>query len=462
MVPSTQTSSEGEDLGQCRIGQGSATSLPAIADDSVDAIVTDPPYYDNVMYSECSDYFYVWMKRALRDTWPELCNLETTDKQGEAVANPSLYTRVATHSGRSKRKPGTKSAADLAEEHYERMLRSSWREAHRVLREGGVMTVMFTHKRVDAWDTLGASLLDAGFSIESSWPVHTEAESSLHQAKKNSASSTIFLTCRKRGSTEPAFFSDLRPEIQRTAREAAIRFAADGLTGIDLTLSTYGPVLSVLSRRWPVYTGQLDADGNRQVIRPDEALTLAYEEVARLKKRALLGGKDTVFDPYTDWYLTAWNDFRAAEFPSGEALKLSLATHVDLDDVDKGRRLIATKSGSATLQTPAQRVTAGKLDPDDDDFPTQVDRLHALMYVYQHDGLQAARTWLTRRGWTDDRTLSDLVQAAGNAIPRTQTAKGWVREEAKALDDLAATLFPDVTLAPPDTGQPAQQALELA
>lgn len=230
-------------------------------------------------------------------------------KPANAVAD------VATHSGRGKRKPGTKSAAELADEHYERMLRSAWREAHRVLRDDGVMTVMFTHKRVDAWDTLGASLLDAGFAIEASWPVHTESEHSLHQAKKNSASSTIFLACRKRGSTEPAFFSDLRGEITRTAREAAKRFAADGLTGIDLTLATYGPVLGVLSRRWPVYTGQLDADGNRQVIRPDEALTLAYEEGARLKKRALLGGKDAVFDPYTDWYLTAWNDFRAVEFP---------------------------------------------------------------------------------------------------------------------------------------------------
>jgi putative DNA methylase len=444
-----------------RVLRGSATSLESVPSGSVDALVTDPPYYDNVIYSECSDYFYVWLKRALWDTWPEFCDLELTDKQGEAVANPALYTTVATHSGRGKRKPGTKTAGELADEHYERMLRSAWREAHRVLRDDGVMTVMFTHKRVDAWDTLAASLLNAGFSIEASWPVHTESEHSLHQAKKNSASSTILLACRKRGSTEPAFFSDLRDEITQTARAAAKRFAADGLIGIDLTLATYGPVLGVLSRRWPVYTGQLDTNGNRQVIRPDQALTLAYEEVARLKKRALLGGKDTVFDSYTDWYLTAWNDFRAAEFPSGEALKLSLATHVDLDDVDKGRRLIATKSGSATLQTPAQRVSAGKLDPDDDEFSTQVDRLHALMYVYQYDGLQTARSWLARRGWSDDRVLSDLVQAAGNAIPRTKMAKEWVREEAKVLDDLAATLFADVTFAPAEAGEPAQQSLEL-
>jgi putative DNA methylase len=447
--------------GACRVLRGSAAGLGQVETGSVDALVTDPPYYDNVIYSECSDYFYVWLKRALRDTWPEFCDLELTEKQGEAVANPALYANVATHAGHGKRKPGTKTAAELADQHYERMLGSAWREAHRVLRDDGVMTVMFTHKRVDAWDTLGASLLNAGFSIDASWPVHTESEHSLHQAKKNSASSTIFLACRKRGFTEPAFFSDLRDEITHTARDAAKRFAADGLTGIDLTLATYGPVLGVLSQRWPVYTGQLDSNGERQVIRPDQALTLAYEEVARLKKRALLGGKDTVFDPYTDWYLTAWNDFRAAEFPSGEALKLSLATHIDLDDVDKGRRLIATKAGWATLQTPAERVTAGKLDPDQDDFPTQVDRLHALMYIYQHDGLQTARTWLARRGWSDDRILSDLLQAAGNAIPRIKMATGWLREESRVIDDLAATLFPDVTFAPAETGVPAQQTLDL-
>ena len=462
IAPSAQQNTgDSAQRGKSHVTRGSATALTTVASASVDAIVTDPPYYDNVMYSECSDFFYVWMKRALRDSWPEFCELELTDKQNEAVANPSLYADVATHAGRGKRGIGTKTAAELAEEHYERLLRGAWREAHRVLRDDGVMTVMFTHKRVTAWDTLGASLLDAGFSIESSWPVRTEFEHSLHQAKKNSASSTIFLTCRKRGTSEPAFFSDLRPEIQRTAREAATRFARDGLTGIDLTLATYGPVLSILSKSWPVFTGRLDSDGRREVIRPEQALVLAYEEVARLKKRALLGGKDTPFDAQTDWYLTAWNDFRASEFPAGEALKLSLATHVDLDDVDRGRRLIATKAGWAVLQTPAQRVSAKKLDPDAEVFATQIDRLHALMYVYEHDGMQAARLWLARHGWQDDRTLRDLVQAVANAIPRTLDKGGFVREEAGVLDGLAATLFPDVELLPVSSTEVAQQSLEL-
>ena len=65
-------------------------------------------------------------------------------------------------------------------------------EADRTLRDDGVMTVMFTHKRAEAWDTLGMGLMQAGFTIETSWPVNTESEQSLHQAKKNAASTTPF------------------------------------------------------------------------------------------------------------------------------------------------------------------------------------------------------------------------------------------------------------------------------
>jgi putative DNA methylase len=74
---------------------------------------------------------------------------------------------------------------------------AAFREMHRVLHPDGVLTVMFTHKRVEAWDTLASALIGAGFAIKASWPVHTESEHSLHQAKKNAAASTILLVCRK-------------------------------------------------------------------------------------------------------------------------------------------------------------------------------------------------------------------------------------------------------------------------
>lgn len=422
---------------------GSSTALD-FPDESLDAVVTDPPYYDNVMYSELADYFYVWLKRALRDAWPELCEPPLTDKQAEAVANPSLFRDVA-----GKKKEGGKPAGELADERYEDLLTDSFQEAQRVLKSDGVLTVMFTHKRVDAWDTLGQALLEAGFSIHSSWPVHTESERSLHQAKKNSASSTILLACRKRVTTEPAYWTDIRSEVQRTARESATRFADDGVSGIDLTLSTFGPVLGVVSRNWPVYSGELDDDGNPEILRPDIALDLAREEVARLKKRGLLGGRDVEFDRVTDWYLLAWSDFEAAEFPTGEALKLSIATHLDLDELNKEYKVVRARSGTTTILSPAQRRTAGAVDPDASSFPHLIDGLHALMLLYDEEGMKAAEAFLSRTGLGENPRFRDLVGAALHAIPRVKVKGDFARPEARILEGLRATLFSDIE-APPD------------
>lgn len=449
------------------INLGSATDLP-LPDASVDAVVTDPPYYDNVMYGECADYFYVWLKRSLRDTWPELCGLVLSDKEAEAVANPSLFHQVATRVGRGKKATG-RSALDLADEHYEELLTRSFREAHRVLKDDGVMTVMFTHKRVDAWDTLGQALLEAGFSVNSSWPVHTESEHSLHQARKNAASSTILLTCRKRGGTEPAYWADIRGEVAAAARTAAAELSADGLVGIDLTLATFGPVLSVLSRNWPVFSGELGADGSPQVLRPDVALDLAREEVARLKKRGLLGGREVSFDRVTDWWLLAWSDFGAAEFPSGEALKLSIATHLDLDDLARQHKVVRATSGTVTLLSPAQRRTAKGLDPGAATWPTMLDALHALMLTYDDDGLGAARAWLARTGKVDDTRFTDLVEAAIRAVPRVRAASPaqgaaralgeLVRPEARTLEGLRSTLFEHIPAPPEPDAAPTPMRL---
>jgi hypothetical protein len=441
------------------VSLGSATDLTGIASGSVDAVITDPPYYDNVMYGECADYFLVWLRRSLRDTWPEFCQLSLSDKQAEAVANSSLFEDVAP-SARGRRKPGGKTASDLADEHYEELLTRSFAQAHRVLKDDGVMTVMFTHKRVDAWDTLGQSLLETGFSINSSWPVHTESEYSLHQAKKNAASSTILLTCRKRPSTEPAYWEDIRSEVSRAARDAAQRFSVSGIHGIDLTLATFGPVLSVLSRNWPVYTGQLDTEGNPERIRPDVALDLAREEVARLKLRGLLGGREVEFDRVTDWWLLAWTDFQAAEFPSGEALKLSLATHLDLDDLAKVHKLIKATSGNVTILTPAMRRTAKAIDPTALSWPTLLDALHSLMVTYDEDGAGAARAWLARSGYADSPKFHELVAAAINAVPRARDRGEFARPEAHCLEGLRVTLFDDIP-APPDP-ETAPAAVQLS
>jgi putative DNA methylase len=113
-----------------------------------------------------------------------------------------------------------KKKKQLAEQDYERKMAAAFREMQRILHPDGVLTVMFTHKRVEAWDTLAMALIGAGFEIRASWPVHTESEHSLHQAKKNSAASTILLACRKRvtDASEPVWWEDLQGRVRETAR----------------------------------------------------------------------------------------------------------------------------------------------------------------------------------------------------------------------------------------------------
>ncbi|OXZ00335.1 hypothetical protein BEH93_31130 [Streptomyces sp. 2R] len=176
-------------------------------------------------------------------------------------------------------------------------------------------------------------------------------------------------------------------------------------------------------------------------MRPDAALDLAREKVASLKKRDLLGGRDIDFDRITDWYLLAWSDFAAAEFPYDEARKLSMATHLELDDLAKRDKVVKASSGNVTLLTPAQRVTAGVLDPDAAEFGTWLDRLHALMALYDSDGLGAAKSWLTRTGLAGDSTLTEVVRAALHAIPRVKNKGIFARPEARILDSLRAALF---------------------
>jgi putative DNA methylase len=83
-----------------KISQSSADSLFHIPDESVDAIITDPPYYGTIQYAELSDFFYVWMKRVLDDVYPELFYSELTDKDREAVANPSRFRNMGAPSSK--------------------------------------------------------------------------------------------------------------------------------------------------------------------------------------------------------------------------------------------------------------------------------------------------------------------------------------------------------------------------
>lgn len=365
------------------VRQGDARDLP-YPDGSLHAIVVDPPYYANVQYSELSDFFYIWMKRSIGHLYPDLFATELTEKDAEAVANPARFEKV------NKRK-----AEDLARADYERKMTACFREMHRVLRDDGVLTVMFTHRETEVWDTLGRSLIEAGFIIESSWPVRTESEHSLHQRGKAAAASTILLTCRKRtGQSDPAWWDDLQAEVRRVALERAAEFQAAGISGVDLYISTFGPTLAVISRQWPVLTSEMDPKtGEPRPLRPEEALKLAREEVASLRRRGLLLGRQIEFDPVTDWYVLAWDAF-GAEAPFDDARKLGLALGVDVQADLLPLRIVTKKGGkkdsTIVIQSPRLRRKPGLADPEQDTYGRLVDAAHALMLVVLDDGVRGA------------------------------------------------------------------------
>ncbi|MCX7428913.1 MAG: DUF1156 domain-containing protein [Planctomycetia bacterium] len=182
------------------ISQGSATSLAHIASGAVTAVVVDPPYDDNVQYSELADFFYVWLKRTQGHRRPEWFSTYLCDHGQEAVVNTSRFK--AKHLK-------TKDAKAEARKFYRNLMTDTFAECRRILRDDGVLTVMFTHKKQEAWEALFASLIRAGFKITATWPVKTEGWHSLHQAKKNAAQSTVILVARKRPSGAGVGYFDL-------------------------------------------------------------------------------------------------------------------------------------------------------------------------------------------------------------------------------------------------------------
>lgn len=426
---------------QVTVTQGSAASLP-LDDGSVTHICMDPPYYNNVMYAELADFFYVWEKRTLGRLVPDYFRDELTDKDNEAVANPARFAAM----GRRKN--------ELADLDYESKMTSIFAESRRVLADDGVLSVMFTHKRAEAWDTLGMGLLQAGFTIETSWPVNTEAETSLHQANMNSAASTIMLVCRKREDRETehrTYLDDIEQDIRLAARDAATRFQHDGIDGVDLLLSTYGPTLSVISQNWPVYSSTPDADGRDQLLRPEDALALAREEIVDLRRSRLVG-KAAKVDGLTDFVLLAWDTFGAREFPFDTARLLALAVGgLDVDDLERAK-IVSKSSGKVTLLTPKERLRRGAdsglpgVTPEASSFEYIIDAVDTALYIAEVDGQQAAKRFLDRHGYTSDSGFVSTLQGLANAIPRTKVKGAWVVREAGLIDTLCTLYFEDVVL----------------
>ncbi|MBC7343815.1 MAG: DUF1156 domain-containing protein, partial [Clostridia bacterium] len=282
---------------------GTAAHLD-LPDQSVDLVCMDPPYYNNVQYAELSDYFYVWQRRTLQDLYPDLFRRRLTNKLDEAVANPA---RDGSAAG--------------AERQYERLMGEIFAECRRVLKDDGLMTIMFTHKSQEAWEALTRSLIESGWTITSSMPVESEAAESIHQKDMAAAASSIFLTCRKRKTkgAVPATWTGLGgtgvvQRVREAVRQGLKEFELLKLSPVDEMVASYGRALKVLSEHWPV----LDGD---ELVSPTRAMNEASAVVAHYQMARLTQGRLEVNDlnPEAAMALTIYGIFGLASFPYDEA-----------------------------------------------------------------------------------------------------------------------------------------------
>ncbi|WP_440991567.1 DUF1156 domain-containing protein [Haloarchaeobius baliensis] len=390
-------------------------------ENSVNAVVIDPPYYSSVMYSELSDMFYVWHREYLDDVRPEFFNSQLTDKSNEAVANSSRFEDVA----------GESSKRELANDFYEQKMSEIFSELYRVLEPGGVMTVMFTHKETDAWDTLTMSLINSGFTITSTHPITSEMPQRAGMQKSASADSTLLLTGRKpqkerdATSTIPTLWTDVKSDTRKAAKGAARDLIESGLslTKTDVIISAFGPTLRVFADAYPV----VDDEDNE--VQPRRALEEAREAVTQVLVDEYLDAEGIEdLDDVSEWYILSWLVHESQTFPYDEGHQLGLGIGVDIDEIKRSTKTWRKSRGDISLRghsdrvqninkKPENRSSRIPVNPDDLSFGLALDKVHAAMHVYDVQGESACCDWLRERNFDSDSTFKATLKALLQVLP---------------------------------------------
>jgi adenine-specific DNA methylase len=409
------------DLPLPTILNGTAAHISEISDKSIDLVCMDPPYYHNVQYGELSDYFYVWQKRTLGDLYPDLYTRRLVNKTDEAVANPA--------------RDGSAKAAKIE---YKRMMQEIFVESRRVLKDDGLLTIMFTHKTQDAWEALTRSLIEAGWTITASFPVESEAAESIHQKGTASAASSIFLSCRKRD-REPAFQAawtglggqGVQHRIRAAVQQGLIEFKPLNLTPVDEMVACYGRALHVLSEQWPVMDGD-------EPVGPLRAMNEASRVVAENQIARITHGRLSVddLDPETAMALTLYGIRGQCEFAYDEALNLSRSLNIALSTRSAGYHIEGRMIG-INQEAGGQRGRSHGAEAEDTGYhaplvrkgsklrlarpeernPRRLERpqtdwdiLHGLIQAYRRGDTPVARAYLEQHASQHAWRILDLLE----------------------------------------------------
>lgn len=339
----------------------SASQVPD-RDATYDAVITDPPYYDNMSYADLSDFFYVWLKRSVGFLYPEHFSSEVTPKRREAIVAPYRHD-------------GDK---DQARRFYEAEMEAAFREAHRVLKPDAPLVCVYAHKTTLGWAALVEALRRAGFTITEAWPLDTEMpERSIGQGTASLASS-IFLIARRRSADGVGAYSDVVADLDKIIAERLERLSDAGVSGSDLVIATIGAGLQAFTRH-----SSVELPNGEEV--PAESF---LEDVQSRVLNAVLGqihglsdGVGTI-DPATRYYVIARYSFGYADVEFDEANNLARSAGVELDELTDGRAPLAKVSkGKVHLRDYSERGEEPELGiAEDGAGPPLIDVLHGLLW----------------------------------------------------------------------------------
>jgi len=330
-------------------GAGAAHVIQADAasrDYSSLVISTDPPYYDNIGYSDLSDFFYVWLRRSLSTIQSRTVGTMLTPKSEELVANPYR------HNGRTG-----------AEKFFIDGFNSVFAHIRAGANPNVPLTVYYAYKQQDSstdgtsstgWHTLLDGLIEAGWEITATWPMRTETGNRLIASGSNALASSIVLACRPRPADAPAttrraFVAALKSELP-----AALRTLMQGtIAPVDLAQAAIGPGISVFSR----YSRVREADGSDMSVK--DALLLVNATLDEV-----IGEQESDFDPDTRFAVKWYRQYGWTPENSGVADQLARSSDTSIGALERGG-IFEAKGGKARLLSPTQLEEAWDVGADE-------------------------------------------------------------------------------------------------
>ena len=395
-----------------KINQSSATSI-RYSDNYFDAVFTDPPYYDNVPYSYLSDFFYVWLKRSIGGLYPELFSTPLTPKKNEIVAYSNM--------------PG---GFDEGKKYFEEMLKKSFQEMHRVLRQDGIAVIVYAHKSTEGWETLINSLLDSGLIITSAYPLHTEMQARLRAKESAALASSIYIVARKMKRQPTGFYNEVKEELKSHLNTKLERLWQEGIGGADFFIAAIGSAIEVFGK----YEKVMDYEGN--ILRADRMLEDVRKITTDYAVRQILhnGFVGEITDLTRFYVLYRWN-YGAAKVHFDEARKLAQSCSIDLAKEWNRQGFIKKEKEFIQVLGPQDR----KFE-DLKDATAMIDVLHYVLLLWEINRRDKMVSVLQESGYGKSEAFYRVAQAVSETLPKESKEKklldGFLSGKERLKDEL--------------------------